>query len=547
MLKYILTLTCGFRGKITLSALMGVMRIITGFLFVALSKRAVDIATYRTDGNLQVCIIVLIGALIVELICSTIEYHTTELSEGAMKNVLQERLYARLLNSKWSGLETFHSGDMLARLTEDCRVAAECLCRIFPTIIVAIFQLTGAFIFLWYFSHTLAILLILILPLFILAGKAFFRKVKVLTRRIRSIESKLQEHMQESLQHRIILLAYRHTRYAVERISALHRMRYNLIRRRTNKTVFSRTALFAGFQTGYTVAFIWGVFGLRSGIITFGLMTAYLQLTGQIQRPIAELARLLPGLIQSHTSFSRIKDIENIPIETDTTESFQKRNGKPGGIIFQNVTFSYPEKDKPILNNFSHNFKPGSITAIIGETGVGKSTVFRLILALLTPQEGRIEIIREENGKPTLQEVSAATRNEIVYVPQGNSLISGTIRQNLRIGKPDASEKEMWKALHDAAADFVANLKQGLDTKCGEHGDGLSEGQAQRIAIARGLLKPGNILLLDEISASLDETTETLLMKRLTTTRSHHTILFVTHRKSVVPYCDTILHIGCKQ
>ena len=307
--------------------------------------------------------------------------------------------------------------------------------------------------------------------------------------------------------------------------------------------MYSRTAVIAGFESGYLAAFLWGIAGLYRGTITFGMMTAYLQLAGQIQRPLAELARLLHGLIQSHTAFSRIMEIENLPKDDEYSESPVDQKNHPVGISFRNVTFSYPGAEHPVLSHFYYTFAPGSRTAIMGETGAGKSTLLRLILALLRPQEGDIDIITEsEEGKTSIP-VSAMTRGLIVYVPQGNSLLSGTIRYNLRTAKPDATEEEMYAALHNAAADFVKDLKFGLDTSCGEHGEGLSEGQAQRIAIARGLLRPGAIMLLDEISASLDEETEKTLLKRLSSKVGTHTIIFVTHRSGVLPYCDSVLSL----
>lgn len=543
MIRYIWGTTAGFRRRIAVSASAGIIRVVTGLIFVALSKRTVDIATGNASGNLTLCVVGLVTAVVVELICAAIGNRTAELSEADMKNKLQERLFSRLMSTTWNGNERFHSGETLSRLTEDCRVAAECLCRTVPTVIIAAVQLVGAFLFLWYFSPILAIILIVLLPLFFLAGKVFFRKMKVLTRRIRDIESRLQERMQESLQHRILLITCRQTYRTIEAIRALHHSRYSIVRKRANITMYSRTAVIAGFESGYLAAFLWGIMGLYKGTITFGMMTAYLQLAGQIQRPLAELARLLPGLIQSHTAFSRISEIESLPSEENQSEPATEEENKPAGISFHNVSFRYPGADHPVLNNFSHTFKPGSKTAIMGETGAGKSTLLRLILALMRPQEGEIDIITESGEDFTSIPVSPMTRSRIVYVPQGNSLLSGTIRYNLRTAKPDATEEEMRAALHDAAADFVFKLKYGLETTCGEHGDGLSEGQAQRIAIARGLLRPGSIMLLDEVSAALDEETEKTLMSRLSSKRHSHTIIFVTHRSGVLPYCDRTLNL----
>lgn len=543
MIRYIWGITAGFRRRIAVSASAGITRVVIGLIFVALSKKTVDLATGDASGNLPLCVVGLVTAVVVELICAAIGNRTTELSEADMKNKLQERLFSRMMTTTWNGNERFHSGETLSRLTEDCRVAAECLCKTVPTVMIAAVQLVGAFLFLWYFSPWLAIILIIILPLFFFAGKVFFRKMKVLTRRIRDIESRLQERMQESLQHRILLITCRQTYRTIEAITALHHSRYSIIRKRADITMYSRTAVIAGFESGYLAAFLWGITGLYRGTITFGMMTAYLQLAGQIQRPLAELARLLPGLIQSHTAFSRISEIESLPSEENPSDSTTDEDNKPAGISFRNVSFRYPGADHPVLSHFTHVFTPGSKTAIMGETGAGKSTLLRLILALLRPEEGEIDIITESEGDRTSIPVSAMTRNRIVYVPQGNSLLSGTIRYNLRTANPDATEEEMRAALHDAAADFVFNLKYGLETTCGEHGDGLSEGQAQRIAIARGLLRPGSIMLLDEVSASLDEETEKTLLRRLSSKRDSHTIIFVTHRSGVLPYCDSTLSL----
>lgn len=536
MIRYAWRMTESFRGRITISASLGVVRVLIGLVFVALSKQAVDIATGEATGSLPLCVAGLVGALVTELLLSAIVNRTTELSEADMKNILQERLFTRLMTTTWNGTERFHSGNSLSRLTDDCRVASECLCRTLPTLIIAVVQFLGAFFFLWYFSPLLALVLIIVLPLFLLAGKIFFRKMRELTRSIRDIESRLQEKMQDSLQHRILIIACRHTRRTIEAVESLHSSRYDFIKKRTRNAIYARTTVMAGFGTGYLAAFIWGIRGLYTGTITFGIMTAYLQLAGQIQRPLAELARLLPGLIQSHTAFSRMAEIESLPTEGPSTANVPDG---PAGIAFRDVTFSYPGSDRPVLNHFSHSFAPGSKTAVMGETGVGKSTILRLILAVLQPEEGEIDIITESGSFP----VSSATRNRIVYVPQGNSLLSGTIRQNLLMAKPDATTAELESALHDAAADFVFNLKDGLETVCGEGGDGLSEGQAQRIAVARALLMSGSILLLDEISAALDEETETRLLERLSARTRPLTVILVTHRPAPLRYFPHTLHL----
>ena len=203
------------------------------------------------------------------------------------------------------------------------------------------------------------------------------------------------------------------------------------------------------------------------------------------------------------------------------------------------ISFRYPDGKGWIFNDFSHDFKPGSRTAIVGETGIGKSTLIRLILSLLKPNGGEIRIYNESESRVT----SALTRNNLVYVPQGNTLFSGTVRENLLMGDPEADDRQMWAVLDVAEAGFVRSLPGGLDARIGEIGAGLSEGQAQRIAIARGLLRPGSILLLDEFSSSLDQETERRLLKNLSENYGNKTIIFITHRDAVLDYCDAVLRL----
>jgi ABC-type bacteriocin/lantibiotic exporter with double-glycine peptidase domain len=291
------------------------------------------------------------------------------------------------------------------------------------------------------------------------------------------------------------------------------------------------------FQAAQTVAFLWAVFGISKGTVTYGMMTAFLQLVAQIQRPLVDLSSQVPSVIHATTSIDRIIELETLPCEEEVEPQML-----PGtaGVRFEGVSFSYPDSIKPVLEEFTYDFKPGSRTAIVGPTGVGKSTMIRLLLSLLRPQDGSIIMYAGEQSAS----VSPSTRCNLVYVPQGNSLFSGTVRDNLLMGNPDATEDQLRAALHTAAADFVFDLPGGLDAHCFEAGAGLSEGQAQRIAIARALLRPGSILLLDEFSSALDAETEITLMQRLTASLADHTMIFITHRDRIIDYCTDVLRLS---
>jgi ABC-type bacteriocin/lantibiotic exporter with double-glycine peptidase domain len=268
-------------------------------------------------------------------------------------------------------------------------------------------------------------------------------------------------------------------------------------------------------------------------------MTAFLQLVGQIQNPILTLLNMVPQLIHTTASIDRLEEMLNTERESFHNGAVVPLARKVAGVRAEDLCFRYDTGDRPVYNGFTHDFKPGSKTALMGPTGIGKTTLFRLMLALIKPDSGSLTLYDGEH----FWLVSPDTRPDFVFVPQGNTLMSGSVRFNLQLARPSATDEEFRTVLHTAAADFVFDLPAGLDTELGERGIGLSEGQAQRIAIARGLLRPGSILLLDEISASLDEATERELFSRLFAACPDRTMIFITHRLSVAALCDEIIQL----
>ena len=277
-------------------------------------------------------------------------------------------------------------------------------------------------------------------------------------------------------------------------------------------------------------------------------------MVGQIQHPILTLLRMVPQLVHSTASIDRLDelkcDVEECLRNESVLQDVSKSQGNVQlGVRFENVSFAYgvnsdSEKNENVLSNFSHDFKPGSKTAILGETGAGKTTLFRILLGFIEPCNGKAVVYSKGCDSESARVVAKDTRKEFVYVPQGNTLMSGTIRHNLQMARPGVEDAELRHALHAACADFVFDLPKGLDTELGERGRGLSEGQSQRIAIARGLLRSGNILLFDEISASLDEATERELYQRLFEMFPEKTMIFVTHRTAICQICDEVVKIG---
>ena len=533
-LRWMFRATQGIRCALMGNMLLGLGQVVLSLLFVYLCKVLIDGATGVKSIDYPTYVLLLVGCSVGQLSSAFLRNQLVSYTHIRLKTQLQGRLFAHLTRLPYLSLSRRHTGDLTNRLEEDVRVIADALSHTIPSLLPTGLQFLAAWLFLFRMDVHLAYLILLIMPLFLLLGKFITHRMRNLTRFIRESDGKVQSFLQESLQHVLLLQTMEQEGKAATRLDTLQGDLVGKVMRRSRFSSYSRLFLSAAFALSYLTAFLWGVEGIRDGRITFGMMTAFLQLVGQIQRPLVGMSQQFPSLLHASASVDRLQEIEEAEAEERLAPHPLQA---PAGIRLEAVTFRYPEGKRDILTHFSYDFPPGSRTAILGETGAGKSTLFRLILALLSPGEGHLYLYDSMQQVP----VSPATRCNLVYVPQGNSLLSGTIRSNLLVGNPSATEEEIRHALHTAVADFVYTLPEGLDTLCQEAGGGLSEGQAQRIAIARALLRKGSLLLFDEFSSSLDETTERLLMQRLTHHFPHKTMLFITHRMAISPYCDRTL------
>ena len=526
----------GYRFFILSSVLAGTFRIAASLTFVWLCKHLIDIATHQADGNIATGLAAMAGCIVLQLLLSSLTSRLYAHTEISLRNRLRQDLLEHILKSRWNGREAFHSGDMLNRMEGDVYTVANLLASSIPSAGITFLQLVGAALFLICLDARLALVILLIMPLALLFSKLYMKRMRRLTREIRTTDSRVQSHLQENLQHRILISTLECTSMATDTMYSLQSGLKRLVLRRNTFSIFSSFMVQAGFALGYVTAFAWGVYGLDAGTVTFGMLAAFLQLVAQVQRPVVELSRQLPAFISALTSVERIYELISTPLE---------EQGEPVilegrlGVRMEDVTFTYFDGKRKVIEHFTHDFEPGSLTAVLGETGSGKSTLVRLALALLQPDEGKITLY----GKNMSVSASPLTRGNFVYVPQGNTLVSGTVRDNLLLGNPRAADTHIWEALHMAAADFVRELPQGLDTPCGEMGMGLSEGQAQRIAIARGLLRPGNIVLLDEPTSSLDSDTERILLERLSHAIKDKTLIVITHQEQTARLCNVVIRM----
>ena len=527
----------GQRSALLASMLANLAGVGASLLFVYICKTLIDIATGNSGRDLAGWSLAMVATMAAQTLFSLLRTRLAAQTDIRIKNNLRMQLFSRLICAYHGSRGERHSGDITNRLEEDVRVVSECLSNSLPALLSATVQFIAAFCFLMALNNTLAWSVVGIMPLAIILSKIFFRKLRRLTRDIRDTDSLVQSHLQENLQHATLIQTLEQEGRASSGLDRLQSGLYDSVMRRTRFTIVSRTVISLAFAAGYATAFLWGVNGLLAGAVTFGTMTAFLQLVGQIQRPVLELSSYIPSAIHAAASADRLMEIEG---DESCAASEPVHLGSPAGIRMEHVSFAYPDGTRKVIDDFSHDFRPGSRTAIVGETGAGKSTLIRLILALLRPQSGSIVIY----GPRSSAEASAATRCNLTYVPQGNSLLSGTVRDNLLLGDPEADEARMKDALRIAAADFVFQLPDGLDTPCSENGGGLSEGQAQRIAIARALLRRGSILLLDEFSSSLDPETEKRLMENLSSALPGRTMIFITHRRKITEYCSDIIELA---
>ena len=506
------------------TTLIGLGRIAVSLAFVWASKRLVDIATGQSDMPLLTGIGLFIGILVLQLALVTLFNWWESYTQVRTQNRLRKQFFGHVLRSRWDGRERFLSGDTVNRLEEDIRVVAELLSSRIPGLVITVVQLLAASAYLLVLAPNLLWVLLILMGSAVFGSKLFFRQLRRLMAAIRARESEIQQVMQESLQQRVLVLTLTSVERVLQKFGWLQDDVEKNVRKRLNYNAVARGLMFFGFQAGHAAAFIWGIVGILHGTVTFGTMTAFLQLVGQVQRPVAEFGRQIPAFITALTSIERLMELEEL--EEERVEEPVILADAPE-IVVSHVSYSYPGALQPVLKDFSCSFPAGELSVIMGTTGIGKSTLLRLIMGLLTPQDGSITL----GAVPA----SAATRGNFLYVPQGNSLLSGTVRSNLQLSGPAATEQDMRQALETADALFVYDMPMGLDTPCGEVGSGLSEGQAQRIAIARALLHPGSILVLDESTSALDGDTETRVLENICRRYAgRKTILCVSHRPAVV-------------
>ena len=503
-----------------------------------ISKNIIDRATAGKGiaYSIAAFVTVLIVSQTITILTSLVSVVISEkFSFGIRRNV-----YEKILHTNWLSVSKYHTGDLMTRLTSDTDAVANGISGTIPSILILIVQLTSSFITLFVFDRFLALSSLLIAPVAFLASVILGKRLKKLQVKVQESESKYRSFIHESLSNIMIIKSFCDEEYSSEHLYELRNERLYWILKKNRMSLATSSTINVGFQFAYILAFTWGALGISKGSITYGTMSLFLSLVGQVQAPLISLAQTIPKIVSILASAGRIIEIQDLPAEERLNQTIEQTSI---GADLEHITFGYNEDS--IFEDTSLHINPGEFVAIVGESGIGKTTLIRLIMSFLNSDSGSISFF---NSMGQTEKSTATSRHFISYVPQGNTLFSGTIADNVRMGNRNATEEEIIAALKASSAyDFVQNLPDGMNTVIGEKGHGVSEGQAQRISLARALVRNAPFLVLDEATASLDEKPELRVLEGIRSLTPKPTCILITHRRSVLNYCDKEIKIEDKK
>lgn len=541
-IRWLLSSVGGSRGGLVLLSALRTSSVLLGVASAAVNRVVIDAATARSGGvwlAILVFVAVQAGASGVSM---GLSWLSTTLGER-LSNDVRSRLYRSVLASRWSSLGGYHSEQLLSRLTSDVSSISSGLTGTAVSLLAMGVQALAALALLLRYDASLAVFVLVVTPVAVLVSAALSVRLRILQQRVQQAEADYRQRAQETIAHVDVVKAFGAEDAECRALSALQGEHERLLRRRARLTLLANAVMSLAFVGSYLFAFVHGILGIMGGTVSYGTFAAFLSLVGQVQSSLSGLSAILPRAASVVASAARVRELSELPGEAEPLVAPRGADGgcAPLGIRARGLSFSYPgTRGAPVLDRFDLDVAPGEVVALMGPSGTGKTTLVRLLLGLLAPDSGELSLVR---GDAALDPRSA--RPEVAYVPQGNTLFSGTVRENLLMGNPGATEDDLLRALDAARAlDFVRGLPGGLDARVGERALGLSEGQAQRIAIARALVRPAGLLVLDEATSALDEGTELAVMRALRSLERGPTCLVITHRPEVAPLCDRLLGLG---
>lgn len=532
-LKWALHFARPYRRQLLLYFLLELIVLSTNLLFIWWSKRTIDYVVLKDPSAIKQTLFFLALSVIVAIGVSLYSSWLNERTRTLMLIRLQQEVVRTQMQAAWRLIKDWHTGDIMVRVNSDCQEVVQVIGQSTITAVVTAVRLIAAAGFLWWMDPMLAILVLSISPLLIFA-KLYFRKFRRLSQELKQAESNLGNVVQENLRFRLSIRALNLNALRWRKVEASQHTIYTMKMAVLNFSTLSRGIMSVIVNAGFFVAFVWGAHKLYLGEITFGTLSAFLQLVSRIQGPVLVLMGTVPIFIRFRAALERMNEILLTEKETDIAPEYFPQVQQ---IALKGLSFRYEEKG--VIQALDAAFVQGRPTAIVGASGKGKTTLIRLLLSLIAPTEGEIQL--EVEGKTMT--LAQQHRVNFAYVPQGDKLFSGTIRENLQVTDSPLSELQLHQALTTACASFVFDLPQGLDTLVGEAGYGLSEGQSQRIAVARALLRDCSIWLFDETTSALDPPTAAELTQRLLEAGKHKILVFVTHDMDLAEACNQTIYI----
>ena len=518
---------------ILLLTLVSIVSAIFGVMFALGSKGVIDAAVSGNAPAFAKACFIQAGVIVGIVVSSVLLRHFRERIHANLDKDWKKFLLHKIVQSDYRAASSYHSGELVNRLNNDVRILDDGIVTLLPNVSSMITKLVAAFTVLSTLTPTFAILLLAAGFLVILATALIRRRLKGLHKRVSEADGKVSSILQETLEKLLIVQAMDISGEMERRVSVQLEDRFELHRKRKNLSLLSNGCMSVMFYGAGFAALVWCASGILDGVLTYGAMTAVTQLVSQLQSPIVGLSGLFPQYIAMCAAAERLYELDQLKETADCIEEDpQELYSRMKGIYAKDLCFTY-DRDN-ILDHANFSLEKGSFYAITGPSGVGKSTLLKLMLGVYTPDNGSLALETDREEVP----IDRSTRRLFAYVPQGNILFSGTIRENLLVIKPDATEAEIKQAVYASAMDlYLPQLPFGFDTTLGESGSGLSEGQAQRLAIARAVLGGAPILLLDECTSALDMETETLVLQRLRELENR-TCVAVTHRPAAEQICN---------
>ncbi|MBR2554737.1 MAG: ABC transporter ATP-binding protein [Aeriscardovia sp.] len=540
--KWIFTYSAKYKGAIVFYTLLGIVSTSLGLVGSIVSKYLIDIITGHKVEKLALMIIILIGSSLISLAFTSIINRVSTRLSIYINNDIQADIFDKIIDADWLSMNQYTHGDVLNRFNSDVSTVASNAISWLPTIINAAYKFIATFCVIWYYNKVMALIAFISAPFIFIMSKFIIKKQREYRKKMREMSSKLMTFEVETFYNFDSIKSFGLSDLFGRRMRDWQG-KYKGVALDYNKfSIWTNVFMSLMGLVVQMVAFLYCLWLLWTNTITYGVMTLFMTQRSNLSAALSNIIGIVPSFLESSVSAHRIRELVQLPKEEHIPESSELDSYIDQGFTVEmnDISFAYVEDDQ-VITDSAFIAQPGEIVALVGPSGEGKTTMIRLILGLIHPQEGSV-LIKAADGNSI--EANADSRHLFSYVPQGNTIISGTIAENLRMVKEDASDEEIIEALKVACAwSFVEKLPEGINSVVRERGRGLSEGQAQRIAIARAVLRDAPILLLDEATSALDVQTERDVLRNIIRERPNKTCIVTTHRPSVLNMCSRVYRV----